>query len=89
MTTPVHIQIHMQIVQELKQDSKPYWWDFTSDMPHWQDMGPGFLPGVYAYDALFYQSEKVRTVYACGTPEVLTATKNRPDAALEAAFGVE
>jgi hypothetical protein len=52
-------------------------------------MGPGFLPGVYAYDALFYQSEKVRTVYACGTPEVLTATKNRPDAALEAAFGVE
>jgi hypothetical protein len=61
----------------------------TVDMPHWIDMGPGFLPGMFAYEALFLHSERVSTVYVYGALEVLTATKNWLDITLVTAFGVE
>jgi hypothetical protein len=51
-------------------------------------MGPGFLSGMFADEALFHQSEEVSTVYADGALKVLTATKSWPDIALDTAFGV-
>jgi hypothetical protein len=55
-----------QITQELKPDNKPKQLDFTTDILHWINMDPGFLPSILISDeAMFHQSGKVSGHIIC------------------------